>query len=78
MTPSEQDLLELLKRLYWDDGQSRCNQPQVIKAAWSGTVQELNLALRGLTERGYFDARESSTSAYCLSQTGLQAIGARP
>jgi hypothetical protein len=79
VTLSEDALLALLKKLYWENGsQNRCNQPQALRGAWSGKSQELEAALQGLDALGYFDPRTSPLSAYCLSQAGLQAIGAIP
>jgi hypothetical protein len=79
-TAEERALLALLKKLYWRDAPkvTTCFAAMSLSQAWPGRPQSLGTlehALSSLVDRG--DLTYSDMS-YCLTESGVRAIGAVP
>ena len=79
MNPDVMNLLEILKKFYWENGGgNRCTPLPAIRNAWPGTSGTFASALESLEVSGHFEPRADKLSAYCLSPLGLTAINATP
>lgn len=77
LTPDEEQLLKILKQLYWEKAPmlTRCHNVHTVTSRWPGyaaTAGRLSAAVDSLIAKGLITLENNSI---CLTDDGLRAIG---